>query len=95
MPPGERERKEGEPLRDEDTLPSGGAEPGATPEVQEPQNLGILFIAAAIALAVLLTIVALLAYAAMSRTPPAPNAPSLRGAALVTPANSIGMSAML
>jgi hypothetical protein len=37
----------------------------------EPQSLGILFIAAALGLALLLTIVGLLAAAAMSRMPPA------------------------
>ncbi|WP_437675426.1 hypothetical protein [Sorangium sp. So ce131] len=50
----------------------GGAEMDRAP-------LGILFLAAAFALALLLTVVGLLAFAAM--TPRSPSAPELRGAA--------------
>ncbi|XXX76387.1 hypothetical protein WMF30_52940 [Sorangium sp. So ce134] len=57
--------------RDED--PEQGAGEGGT----ERASLGILFLAAAFALALLLTVVGLLAFAAMS--PRSPEPPALRG----------------
>ncbi|MCK6587449.1 MAG: hypothetical protein L6Q76_07680 [Polyangiaceae bacterium] len=74
------------PVRDETPAPSaGGAQEAPEGPRPEPGNLGILFLAAAIALALLLTIIGLLAFAAMSRTPPA-RAPATVTASVSVPA---------
>lgn len=74
--PSEEERQnpggEGAPPK----VDSDGGSPRDVPS-EAGQNLGILFIAAAIGLAILLTIVGLLAVAAMSRALPAPGEPRL------------------
>lgn len=67
MPPPDNSALENVPDPPEENQPLQGDDP-APPAV--PQNLGILFIAAAIALAVLLGIIGLLAFAAMSRAEP-------------------------
>jgi hypothetical protein len=79
MPPPD---KSDEPAPDKEPAPPQGDAPGAPDPSQEPQGLGILFLAAAVALALLLTIIGLLAAAAMSRMPPHPDEPR---AALVSP----------
>ncbi|WP_437634189.1 hypothetical protein [Sorangium sp. So ce854] len=61
-----------EPERREDDPEQGAGGGGA-----DRASLGILFLAAAFALALLLTVVGLLAFAAM--TPGSPPAPELRG----------------
>ena len=67
MPPPDNSALKKVPNPPEENQPLQGDDP-APPA--EPQNLGILFIAAAIALAVLLGIIGLLAFAAMSRAEP-------------------------
>lgn len=69
MSPPDSSEDHGEPGGAEAAKGAGGGEAPADGPRGEPQPLGILFIAAAIALALLLTIVGLLAVAAMSRMP--------------------------
>ena len=80
MPPPDNSAPENVPSPPDESQPLEGDNPAPPPV---PQNLGILFLAAAIALAVLLGIIGLLAFAAMSRAEP--QKPSLERAGLASP----------
>ena len=83
-PPVDHEGPGGSPAAGDDKEPPGDGPRG------EPQSLGILFIAAAIGLAVLLGVIAMLAFAAMSRMPPQAEPPAVALAAPPSQASWVG-----
>jgi hypothetical protein len=69
-PPADHEEPGASPSAGDDKEPPGDGPRG------EPQSVGILFIAAAMGLALLLGVIGMLAFAAMSRMPPPVDPPA-------------------